>query len=40
MKKAHELVAKAGIPEELIMNDPKKLKAYFSEKGKELDVLL
>lgn len=40
MKRAHELVVKAGVPEELIMNDPKKLKAYFSNKGKALDILL
>lgn len=36
--KASELVIKAGVPDELIMNTPKKVKAFLFEKGKALDL--
>lgn len=38
LTKAYELVQKAEIPDELIMNTPQKIKAYLFEKGKALDL--
>lgn len=38
LAKAYALVEKAGVPEELIMNTPEKIKAYLFEKGKALDL--
>ena len=34
----YELVVRAGVPEELIMNTPEKIKAYLNQKGKALDI--
>jgi putative hydrolase len=38
LAKAYELVQKAGVPDELIVNTPEKVKAYLFEKGKALDL--
>ncbi len=39
LAKAYALVEKAGVPEELIMNTPEKVKAFLFEKGKILDLI-
>ncbi len=39
LAKAYALVKKAGVPEELIMNTPEKVKAFLFEKGKILDLI-
>jgi putative hydrolase len=38
LARAYELVQKAGVPDELIMNTPEKVKAFLFEKGKALDL--
>ncbi|MBP7176428.1 MAG: phosphatase [Thermoclostridium sp.] len=38
LAKAYELVQKAGISEDLIMNTPERIKAYLFDKGKALDM--